>query len=267
MNTRGTPSRRRTSAWLAVATVMPHAPASSCRSIRVGAIAVLACGAKSMSCRAQYAAMVSMLACAARCRSTITGQVKPPSNRPGRDAARSAPVSEPSGSQKPLVRQSARSAGMSMITVASTLAPSRTLCKLPSRTNIQRLPEVPEPYDLLFTGGDVLDPGGGHAGRLDVAVAAGRIAAVGADLPAGAARRVDVTGRLLTPGLVDLHTHVFPGGGYWGIDPDPIAWYTDVTTWVDAGSAGAYTIDGLRAFAAGRQVRVPVLLNIAAPGL
>jgi dihydroorotase len=156
---------------------------------------------------------------------------------------------------------------MSMITVASTLAPSRTLCKLPSRTDIRRLPEVPEPYDLLFTGGDVLDPGGGHAGRLDVAVSAGRIAAVGADLSAGAARRVDVTGRLLTPGLVDLHTHVFPGGGYWGIDPDPIAWYTGVTTWVDAGSAGAYTIDGLRAFAAGRQVRVPVLLNIAAPGL
>jgi len=126
---------------------------------------------------------------------------------------------------------------------------------------------VPEPYDLLFVGGDVIDAGGGHTGRYDVAVRGGRIAAVGAGLPRDAAQIVDVTGRLVTPGLVDLHTHVYPGGGYWGIDPDPIAWYTGVTTWVDAGSSGAYTIDGLRGFAAGRDVRVSLLLNIAAPGL
>jgi dihydroorotase len=126
---------------------------------------------------------------------------------------------------------------------------------------------VPEPYDLLFVGGDVLDPGGGHAGRCDVAVRDGRIAAVGPGLPRAAGTVVDVRGRLVTPGLVDLHTHVQPGAGYWGVDPDPIAWYSGVTTWVDAGSAGAFTIDGLRAFAAGRQVRVRALLNIAGPGL
>jgi dihydroorotase len=125
---------------------------------------------------------------------------------------------------------------------------------------------VPEPYDLLFTGGDVRDPGSGVAGVLDVAVRDGRIAAVGAGLPRSG-EIVDVRGRLVTPGLVDLHTHVYPRAGYWGIDPDPIAWYTGVTTWVDAGSAGAYTLDGLRAFAASRAVRVPVLLNIAAQGL
>ncbi len=126
---------------------------------------------------------------------------------------------------------------------------------------------MPEPYDLLFVGGDVLDPGGGHAGRCDVAVRDGRIAAVGPGLPRAAGTVVDVHGRLVTPGLVDLHTHVQPGAGYWGVDPDPIAWYSGVTTWVDAGSAGAFTIDGLRAFAAGRQVRVRALLNIAGPGL
>lgn len=125
---------------------------------------------------------------------------------------------------------------------------------------------MPEAYDLLLTGGDVRDPGRAVSGVLDVAVAGGRIAAVGAGLPRSG-EVVDVTGRLVTPGLVDLHTHVHPGAGYWGIDPDPVAWYTGVTTWVDAGSAGAYTIDGLRAFAATRAVRVPVLLNIAAPGL
>ncbi|HEV8567844.1 MAG TPA: amidohydrolase/deacetylase family metallohydrolase [Actinoplanes sp.] len=126
---------------------------------------------------------------------------------------------------------------------------------------------MPEPYDLLFVGGDVIDVGGDQVGRLDVAVHDGRIAAVAPTLPRDARQIVDVSGRLVTPGLIDLHTHVYSGAGYWGIDPDPIAWYTGVTTWVDAGSAGAYTIDGLRASSAGRQVRVPVLLNIAGQGL
>jgi dihydroorotase len=126
---------------------------------------------------------------------------------------------------------------------------------------------VPEPYDLLFVGGEVLDPGGGQTGRLDVAVRGGRIAAVGAGLGREATEVVDVTGLLVTPGLVDLHTHVQPGAGYWGIAPDPVAWYSGVTTWVDAGSAGAYSIDGLATYAAGCAVRVPVLLNIAGSGL
>ncbi|MEU7820144.1 amidohydrolase/deacetylase family metallohydrolase [Catellatospora sp. NPDC049133] len=124
------------------------------------------------------------------------------------------------------------------------------------------------PYDLLFVGGRVIDPDGGRDGTADVAVAAGRIAAVGADLPRAAAREVvDVTGRLVTPGLVDLHTHVFPGATYWGIDPGPAAWCSGVTTWVDAGSAGAYGLDALRTAIRGYRVRVPVLLNISAVGL
>ena len=123
-------------------------------------------------------------------------------------------------------------------------------------------------YDLLLVGGEVIDVGGGHAGRVDVAVRGGRVAAVGAGLPRAQAREVvDVGGLLVVPGLVDLHTHVHPGATYWGIPPDPIAWYTGVTTWVDAGSAGAYTLDALRAAAEGFRVRVPVLLNISAIGL
>jgi dihydroorotase len=126
---------------------------------------------------------------------------------------------------------------------------------------------VTETYDLLLSGGDVIDVGGGNLGRFDVAVADGRIAAVGADLPGAASTVVDVTGKVVTPGLIDLHTHVYPGAGYWGIDPDPVAWYSGVTTWVDAGSAGAHSLAGLRAFAATRRVRVPILVNIAAQGL
>ena len=110
-------------------------------------------------------------------------------------------------------------------------------------------------YDLLLVGGE----------PFDVAVTGGRIAATGAGLPRDARTVVDVPGRLVTPGLIDLHTHVGPG--YWGIEPDPIAWYSGVTTWVDAGSAGAYTIAGLRRVAADAAVRVPGLLNISAVGL
>lgn len=123
-------------------------------------------------------------------------------------------------------------------------------------------------YDLLLAGGDVIDVGGGHVGRYDVAVRGGRIAAVAPALPRDRAREVvDVSGKLVTPGLVDLHTHVHPGATYWGIDPDPVAWYSGVTTWVDAGSAGAYTIDSLRAAARSFRVRVAALLNISAVGL
>jgi dihydroorotase len=122
--------------------------------------------------------------------------------------------------------------------------------------------------DLLLAGAEVVDPGGGHAGRLDVAVRDGRIAAVGPDLPRDGAREVlDLAGRIVTPGLVDLHTHIHPGATYWGIDPDPVAWYTGVTTWVDAGSAGAYTLAGLRAAARGYAVRTRCLLHISATGL
>ncbi|WP_155371851.1 amidohydrolase/deacetylase family metallohydrolase [Catellatospora vulcania] len=124
------------------------------------------------------------------------------------------------------------------------------------------------PYDLLLTGGHVLDPDAGRDGVADVAVTGGRIAAVGPDLLREGVREVvDVRGRLVTPGLVDLHTHVFAGATYWGIDPDPAAWCSGVTTWVDAGSAGAYGLDALRAAIRGHRVRVPVLLNISAVGL
>src|SRR4051794_34064782 len=116
-------------------------------------------------------------------------------------------------------------------------------------------------FDLLLTGGDVVDPGGGRSGRLDVGVRAGRIAAVAPHLdPAEAAEVADVSGQLVTPGLVDLHTHT--RGGYWGIDPDAYAWHSGVTTWVDAGTTGAYTWKE-----ASHRVRSPAFLHISAIGL
>jgi dihydroorotase len=125
------------------------------------------------------------------------------------------------------------------------------------------------PFDLVVEGGEVLDPGTGRSGRFDVAVRGGRVAAVEQRIARATARQhLDARGALVTPGLVDLHTHVGDGSGFWGIDPAPLAWRTGVTTWVDAGSSGAYTVGSLRRVVeAARDVTIRALLNISAVGL
>jgi len=122
-------------------------------------------------------------------------------------------------------------------------------------------------WDLLLTGAEVIDVGGGHVGRFDIAVRAGRVAAIAPSLTGHAVQQLDLSGKLVTPGLVDLHTHVYAGATYWGIDPGPVAWSSGVTTWVDAGSSGAYTFPAFSRLLSGYQIKVPVLLNISAIGL
>ena len=79
---------------------------------------------------------------------------------------------------------------------------------------------------------------------------------------------IDAGGQIVTPGLVDLHTHVFHEVTYWGIDPDPVAARTGVTTWNDAGSVGAMTLPGFRDFVVGpAQVGITAFLNISSIGL
>jgi dihydroorotase len=124
-------------------------------------------------------------------------------------------------------------------------------------------------FDLLIRGGEVVDPGGGREGRLDVAINGDRIAAVDSAIPADAAERViDAEGQYVTPGLIDLHTHVFHKVTYWGINPDPVGASSGATTWNDAGSAGALTLPGLREFVVDRaRVRITAFLNISNIGL
>lgn len=124
-------------------------------------------------------------------------------------------------------------------------------------------------FDLLIKGGDVVDPGAGLAGRLDVAIARDRIAAIDRDIPVEAAARViDASGQFVTPGLVDLHTHVYHSVTYWGIHADPVAARSGVTTWLDVGSAGAYNLAGLREFIVKpAAARIYALLNISGIGL
>src|SRR5215510_12940120 len=97
-------------------------------------------------------------------------------------------------------------------------------------------------FDLVLKGGRVLDPSARLDGVQDVAVQDGKIARIAADIAAGeAARVVDVAGKIVTPGLIDLHAHVFEGVNRTGVNPDLGGVYSGVTTIVDAGSAGAAT--------------------------
>ena len=85
-------------------------------------------------------------------------------------------------------------------------------------------------FDLVIKGGTVVSPGS-RSGKLDVGVNGNRIAAVEASIPDDAsARVVDAGGMIVTPGLVDLHTHVYYNATYWGIQADPVAARTGVTT-------------------------------------
>jgi dihydroorotase len=124
-------------------------------------------------------------------------------------------------------------------------------------------------FDLLIKGGEVVDPGGPKQGRLDVGIKRNRIAAVDANIPAASAVRViDAAGQYVTPGLVDLHTHVYHSVTYWGIHADPVAAASGVTTWLDVGSAGAFNLQGFRDFIAKpAAARLYALLNISSIGL
>ncbi len=124
-------------------------------------------------------------------------------------------------------------------------------------------------YDLVLKGGTVVDPGNAVHAPLDVAVRDGCVAAVSADVPTGEADVVlDMRGCLIAPGLIDLHTHCYWGATYWGIEPDPVSARSGVTTWVDAGSAGAYNFPAFRRYVVeASRSRVLALLNVSTIGL
>jgi dihydroorotase len=124
-------------------------------------------------------------------------------------------------------------------------------------------------FDTIIAGGEVVDPGAGLTGRLDVGIAGGKIAAVQTDLDRSeAAEVIDATGQYVVPGLIDLHTHVYWGATFWGVWPDPIAARTGVTTWLDVGSAGSYSLPGFRKFIVEAcTTKVFSLLNLSSIGL
>ncbi len=101
-------------------------------------------------------------------------------------------------------------------------------------------------YDLVIAGGDVLDPGQRLRRVSDVGIKNGQIAAVGSTIsPDRSVQRIDARGKLVTPGLIDLHTHLCPHLGI-GLPADELVGITATTTAVSAGDAGAYTFGNFR---------------------
>ena len=100
-------------------------------------------------------------------------------------------------------------------------------------------------YDLILKGGTVIDASQGLNGPHDLAVQGGKIALIAPTIQREEARRViDVPGDIVTPGLIDLHAHVFEGFTRFGVNPDIGGVYAGVTTLVDAGSSGSATFEG-----------------------
>jgi dihydroorotase len=117
-------------------------------------------------------------------------------------------------------------------------------------------------YDLLIKGGRVIDPSAGLDAVRDVAITQGRIAAVEANIAADAAQTIDARGKIVAPGLIDIHTHA--GRSKEG---PPMCLQDGVTCWVDAGSGGADNIDSVAAIARGAPQLGRALVNIARTGV
>lgn len=124
-------------------------------------------------------------------------------------------------------------------------------------------------YDLIVSGGRVIDPSQGIDAVRDIALADEKIALVVEDIPTDQARDVfDANGMIVTPGLIDLHTHDFWGASHYGVDPDTVHVARGVTTVVDAGSSGAHTFPAFRKYVIDRaRTRIFALLNISAMGM
>lgn len=131
-------------------------------------------------------------------------------------------------------------------------------------------------YDLLLKGGHVIDPKNNISRVMDVGIKGGKIAAVAASIPVAEARKVaDVKGLYVTPGLIDIHVHVYAGTGIPGVltgdssvYPDTFSFRSGVTTMVDAGTAGWRNFPDFNDRVIKRaQTRVFALLNIVGWGM
>ena len=124
-------------------------------------------------------------------------------------------------------------------------------------------------YDLIVSGGRVIDPSQGIDAVCDVALADGMVALVAENIPTNQSGDViDATGLIVTPGLIDLHTHDFWGASRYGIDPDTVHIARGVTTVVDAGSSGSHTFPAFRKYVIDRAMtRIYAMLNISGMGM
>ena len=125
-------------------------------------------------------------------------------------------------------------------------------------------------YDLALTGGNLLDPGLGINNEpRDIAFKDGKVAAVAERIdPTSATQSIDVTGKLVTPGLIDLHGHFYHGGSGTAVHADQTCLGSGVTTGVDAGSSGFLNYGAMRDYVfPAHRTRLIAFLHIGAVGL
>ena len=125
-------------------------------------------------------------------------------------------------------------------------------------------------YDLALTGGRLLDPGLGINNEpRDIAFKDGKVAAVADRIdPSTATQSIDVTGKLVTPGLIDLHGHFYHGGSGSAVHADQTCLGSGVTTGVDAGSSGFLNYGAMRDYVfPAHRTRLIAFLHIGAVGL
>ena len=125
------------------------------------------------------------------------------------------------------------------------------------------------PFDLVLRGGRVIDPSQKLDAVTDVAFAGGKVVMVGSELRADPGTDVrDVSGYIVTPGSINLHTHVYWGGTSLGIDAEEFCRTSGVTTAVDTGSAGPGNFVGFRKHVIEpSQVRILAYLHVSHAGI
>ena len=124
-------------------------------------------------------------------------------------------------------------------------------------------------FDLVIKGGEVIDPSQSLRGKRDIGIRWGVIEAIEAEIPAARiSKSIDASGKLVMPGLIDLHCHVYPYGSAIGIPADELVQFQGTTTVVSAGDAGINNLAALRRYiVAQTRARMYAFLHIANNGL
>ncbi|OKO80957.1 amidohydrolase/deacetylase family metallohydrolase [Bradyrhizobium sp. NAS96.2] len=124
-------------------------------------------------------------------------------------------------------------------------------------------------FDLVIKSGEVIDPSQSLRGKRDIGIRWGFIEAIEDEIPAArAGKTIDASGKLVMPGLVDLHCHVYPYGSAIGIPADELVQFQGTTTVVSAGDAGVNNLAALRRFiVAQSRARIYAFVHIANNGL
>ncbi|MDA4114164.1 MAG: amidohydrolase/deacetylase family metallohydrolase [Thaumarchaeota archaeon] len=124
-------------------------------------------------------------------------------------------------------------------------------------------------YDLIITGGTLVDPAQGISEKKDIAVSRGKVVEVAESISSsGAKREIDASGKIVTPGFIDIHTHVAHDITKLSIDPDAVCLPNGATTVADAGSTGELNFMGFKRYVVDRcQTRITAFVNVESLGM